>query len=48
MDHPFVILPEEQAPEGIEHCELCELSKQRTRVVWGGRKSKSFAHHDSG
>lgn len=35
MDRPFVILPEEQAPEGIEHCELCELSKQRTRVIWG-------------
>ncbi|WP_246042204.1 uracil-DNA glycosylase [Cohnella pontilimi] len=35
MDHPLVILPEEQAPEGIEHCELCELSKQRTRVIWG-------------
>ncbi|SDD83434.1 DNA polymerase [Paenibacillus sp. UNCCL117] len=35
MDHPFVILPEEQAPEGAEHCELCELSGQRTRVVWG-------------
>ncbi|MCM3040641.1 uracil-DNA glycosylase [Paenibacillus motobuensis] len=35
MDHPYVILPEEQAPEGIEHCELCELSKQRNRVIWG-------------
>jgi len=35
MDPSFVILPEERAPEGIEHCELCELSKQRNRVVWG-------------
>jgi len=35
MTHPFVILPEEQAPEGSEQCELCELSKQRTRVIWG-------------
>lgn len=35
MDHPFVILPEEQAPKGLEHCELCELSKQRNRVIWG-------------
>src|SRR5690606_13686148 len=35
MDHPFVILPEEQAPKGIEHCELCELSKQRNRLIWG-------------
>ncbi|NIK71416.1 uracil-DNA glycosylase [Paenibacillus sp. BK720] len=35
MDHSFVILPEEQAPEGLEHCALCELSKQRTRVIWG-------------
>lgn len=26
MVHPFVILPEEQVPEGIEHCERCELS----------------------
>lgn len=35
MDHPFVILPEEQAPAGIAHCELCELSKQNNRVIWG-------------
>ncbi|CAM4408898.1 MAG: uracil-DNA glycosylase [Paenibacillus macerans] len=35
MDHPFVILPEEQAPAGIQHCVCCELSKQRNRVVWG-------------
>lgn len=35
MDHPYVILPEEQVPEGIQHCQLCELSKQRARVVWG-------------
>ncbi|QHT63706.1 uracil-DNA glycosylase [Paenibacillus lycopersici] len=28
-------MPEEQAPEGAEHCELCELAKQRTRVIWG-------------
>jgi len=35
MEHPFVILPEEPAPEGVEHCERCELSKQRTRVIWG-------------
>jgi len=43
MDHPFVIMPEEQAPEGIEHCELCELSKQRSRVIWGeGNPSASI------
>ncbi|WP_373994930.1 uracil-DNA glycosylase [Paenibacillus thiaminolyticus] len=41
MDHPFVILPEEQAPEGIQHCELCELSKQRTRVIWGEGNPKA-------
>jgi len=35
MDYPFVILPEEQAPAGIAHCELCELSKQNNRVIWG-------------
>ncbi|MGG1519073.1 uracil-DNA glycosylase [Paenibacillus oryzisoli] len=35
MNHPYVILPEEQAPAGVEHCEKCELSKQRTRVIWG-------------
>lgn len=35
MDLPYVILPEEQAPNGIEHCEFCELSKQRNRVIWG-------------
>lgn len=41
MDHPFVILPEEQAPEGVKHCELCELSKQRTRVIWGEGNPKA-------
>ncbi|AWB46595.1 uracil-DNA glycosylase [Paenibacillus sp. CAA11] len=35
MDHSFVILPEEQTPKGIQHCELCELSRQRHRVIWG-------------
>ncbi|WP_237096672.1 hypothetical protein [Paenibacillus dendritiformis] len=25
MVHPFVILPEEQVPEGIEHCERCRV-----------------------
>lgn len=35
MDHPFVLLPEEAAPQGVQHCDRCELSKQRTRVVWG-------------
>ncbi|SFB51926.1 DNA polymerase [Cohnella sp. OV330] len=34
-NRPYVILPEERVPEGIENCQLCELSKQRTRVVWG-------------
>ncbi|RIX52088.1 uracil-DNA glycosylase [Paenibacillus nanensis] len=33
--NPFVILPEEAAPEDIQQCERCELSKQRTRVIWG-------------
>lgn len=43
MDQPYVILPEEKAPEGIEHCELCELSKQRNRVIWGeGNPSASL------
>lgn len=41
MDHPYVILPEEQAPKGIEHCELCELSKQRNRVIWGEGNTKA-------
>jgi len=35
MERPSVILPEEQVPEGLEHCARCELSKQRTRVIWG-------------
>ncbi len=35
MDHSFVILPEEQAPACAENCEFCELSRQRTRVIWG-------------
>lgn len=33
--NPFVILTEEAVPQGIQHCERCELSKQRTRVIWG-------------
>ncbi|ASJ56507.1 uracil-DNA glycosylase [Brevibacillus formosus] len=41
MDHPYVILPEEQAPNGIEHCEICELSKQRNRVIWGEGNPKA-------
>lgn len=41
MDRSFVIWPEEQAPEGVEHCELCELSKQRTRVIWGEGNPKA-------
>lgn len=32
---PFVILTEEAAPEGARHCDRCELSRQRTRVIWG-------------
>lgn len=35
MDHSCVILPEEQAPEDMRHCERCELYKQRNRVIWG-------------
>lgn len=35
MDDSFVILPEEQAPDDIQHCERCGLFQQRTRVVWG-------------
>lgn len=35
MDHPCIILPEEQAPEGIQHCERCGLFKQGSRVIWG-------------
>ncbi|WP_433946763.1 uracil-DNA glycosylase [Paenibacillus sp. SN-8-1] len=41
MGHPYVILPEEQAPGGIEHCEICELSKQRNRVIWGEGNPKA-------
>ncbi|RUT31906.1 uracil-DNA glycosylase [Paenibacillus zeisoli] len=41
MDHPYVILPEEQAPDGIEHCEICELSRQRSRVIWGEGNPKA-------
>lgn len=41
MDRPYVILPEEQAPNGIEHCEICELSKQRNRVIWGEGNPKA-------
>lgn len=41
MDHPYVILPEEQAPNGIEHCEICELSKQRNHVIWGEGNPKA-------
>ncbi|TBL77339.1 uracil-DNA glycosylase [Paenibacillus thalictri] len=35
MDHPYVLLPEEAVPHGLQHCERCELAKQRTRVIWG-------------
>ncbi|BFH71626.1 uracil-DNA glycosylase [Paenibacillus dendritiformis] len=41
MSHPFIIFPEEQAPEGLQHCECCELSKQRTRVIWGEGNPKA-------
>lgn len=34
-NRPCIILPEEQAPEGMQHCERCELFKQRTRIIWG-------------
>lgn len=34
-NHPCVILPEERAPEDMQHCERCELCKQWNRVVWG-------------
>ncbi|AYB47370.1 uracil-DNA glycosylase [Paenibacillus lautus] len=34
-NHPCVILPEEQAPEDMQHCERCELCRQRNRVIWG-------------
>lgn len=35
MDDPFTILPEEAAPPHARQCERCELSGQRTRVIWG-------------
>lgn len=35
MDRSCVILPEEQAPEGAQGCERCELFKQSNRVIWG-------------
>jgi DNA polymerase len=41
MDHPCVILPEEQAPEGTQDCEHCELFKQRNRVIWGEGNPKA-------
>lgn len=41
MDHSYVIFPEEQAPDGLEHCEICELSKQRNRVIWGEGNPKA-------
>lgn len=34
-NQPCIILPEEQAPEDMQHCEHCELYKQRNRVIWG-------------
>jgi len=34
-NEPFVILPEEPGPPGSQHCERCELSQQRSRVIWG-------------
>lgn len=40
MNHPCVILPEEQAPEDMQHCERCELCKQRNRVIWGEGNSQ--------
>lgn len=27
MDRPYVILPEEQAPDGLEHCEICDIRR---------------------
>lgn len=35
MDNPFIVFPEEAVPHGLQHCERCELAKQRTRVIWG-------------
>ena len=35
MDEPFGILPEEVGPSDAQQCVRCELSKQRTRVIWG-------------
>jgi DNA polymerase len=37
MDQGFApaIWPEEPVPPQVENCSLCELSKQRTRVLWG-------------
>lgn len=35
LNRPCIILPEEQAPVGMQHCERCELFKQRTRIIWG-------------
>ncbi|MBO9604869.1 MAG: uracil-DNA glycosylase [Paenibacillaceae bacterium] len=31
----FVILTEEAAPPDVQACDRCELSRQRTRVIWG-------------
>jgi len=43
VDNPFHILPEEAAPQDLQHCDRCELSKQRTRVIWGeGNSSASL------
>lgn len=35
MKDRFVMLPEEESPACARHCERCELSGQRRRVVWG-------------
>lgn len=34
-------MPEEEAPEEFRQCERCELSKQRTRVIWGEGNPKA-------
>ena len=41
IEDPSVILPEEAAPPGMQHCERCELSNQRDRVIWGEGNPKA-------
>lgn len=34
-DDVYESWPEESVPQEWEHCQQCELSRQRTRIIWG-------------